>query len=32
MTWHKHGKRYNKDKHGNPSDGEAWKNFDVKNV
>ncbi|KAG8082401.1 hypothetical protein GUJ93_ZPchr0014g46908 [Zizania palustris] len=28
MTWHKNGIRYNPDKLGHPSDGEAWKKFD----
>jgi hypothetical protein len=29
MTWHKHGHRYHPDKMVHPSDGEAWKAFDV---
>jgi hypothetical protein len=29
MTWHKNGKRYNPDKMGHASDGEAWKHFDA---
>ena len=34
MTWHRKGKRYvdelGREKMGHPSDGEAWKNFDLK--
>jgi hypothetical protein len=29
MTWHKDGRRYNPDKLVHPSDGEAWKRFDL---
>jgi hypothetical protein len=29
MTWHKNGRRYNREKLVHPSDGEAWTHFDV---
>jgi hypothetical protein len=29
MTWHKHGHRYHPNKMVHPSDGEAWKDFDM---
>jgi hypothetical protein len=29
MTWHKHGHRYHPNKMVHPSDGEAWKAFDM---
>jgi hypothetical protein len=32
MIWHKHGHRYHPDKMVHPSDGEAWKAFDMEYV
>ena len=29
MKWHKEGKRYNPNKIVHPSEGEAWKSFDI---